>query len=692
MRSASPTLRFTIRLFLMAAVAVVATMTAPADTHFGGVWPVGIAALVAMSERQWALLPRLLVIAAVAWVSFLLGGLPTIVALAYAGAVLVEAAVVRLLLHEWLGDRLRLVRDRDVLFYFVSTAAAALAGAILMALASHRTGLDSWWHVLLPAFVFHWLSHLLFIGVAVTGNTPRGAGDRVERVVRWVSALALVSVAFYASRLPMALLLVFPVLTWGALRASFRETAWQLIVVASAAIGLAFHGHSAVVSVQEPLAAGLLTELDVLPVAVFLLVVTLTCLPLAVAVGRARLSAVDASRTATRLDTVISAAPDVAILELDAAGRVVLMNPGAEAILGPGADVLGRPIGDLGTPDPIITGSIVDRTPSAADEMMIVPQEWRPHRDDGEDVLVALSVVSLREPGGTLTGYVVTARDVTERVQAQHALHTALEAERLAVDQLREVNETKTTFVSNVSHELRTPLTNIIGWLELLREDEASEGGSSMGPALSKIDRNSQRLLDLIDSLLLLSELKTDRDAGHHTGAGGEIKPVATDLTEVVRSVVRAYQPGGTRSEHPHRVMAHLPIEPRLVNGRGDQLGRLVTELCDNAVKYTPDAGVIVVMLRPDSASGLLLSVTDSGVGLTAKESSQVFEQFARGSYAEERAIQGAGVGLSLARDIARAHGGDLWVVSAPGRGSTFNVRLPALSSAPVALPAVALA
>lgn len=672
--------RFVVALALMCCAALVITAGSPSDSLLPVLWPVGLASVLLTVEHRTSQPVRWAAIGAVAIVSLAVGGLSPAVAVVLAAAVVAEAALTRLLLVRWLGPRLHLAEDRDVATYLLGTAAGAAVGALVLGLVAVLTGADDWAYAALATFLLHWLSHLLLLGVvatAVPSSCPRGTS---ERWVGWAAIVGLVAGSHLASDQVAPLLvvlpvLVFPVLAWGALRAPLRETSCQLVAVGAALVASTSAGHGVFSRLPGPSGPG-----GLVPVALVVLAATLTCLPLAVVVGRVRTSAAEARITAARLENITATAPGVALMELDATGRIALVNPAAECLLGPESEVIGRRLDELGSPAPVVTHTVRNHRRASARDLAATPQDWRPHRAPGDEVLLALSLVAVESEDGDVVGHVASAQDVTARLDAQRALRAALEAERRAVAQLEEATATKDAFVSTVSHELRTPLTSIIGWLEILTDDDSVTRPANERSALWKIQSNSQRLLHLIDSLLLLSRLETTAGGADDPDAPTDGPEATTvDLTEVVRSATAAFLPGGSRAQHWHQVVLHLAPEPLLVRGHADQLGRLVTELCENAVTYTPGAGVVTVTLRSDPAAGLVISVADTGVGLSPSEAARVFGRFVRGSYAEEHAIQGAGMGLSLSRDIARKHGGGLTVTSAPGKGCTFSACLPPL-------------
>jgi signal transduction histidine kinase len=230
-------------------------------------------------------------------------------------------------------------------------------------------------------------------------------------------------------------------------------------------------------------------------------------------------------------------------------------------------------------------------------------------------------------------------------------------------ERLREVDRMKDEFVSLVSHELRTPLTSIRGYLELLVEE-----GGELTPEqlrfLKVVDRNSQRLLDLVGDLLFLAQV----DAGKFA-----IEPDDVDLARVVHEAVEACRPIAESKQI--ELVENVEDVPTVVGDRA-RLSQVLDNLVSNALKFTPAGGRVSVSLaRVDDA--LRVEVGDTGIGIAADEQSHLFERFFRSSTATENAIPGTGLGLTITKTIVDRHGGTIAVDSAENEGTTVRVELP---------------
>jgi heavy metal sensor kinase len=219
----------------------------------------------------------------------------------------------------------------------------------------------------------------------------------------------------------------------------------------------------------------------------------------------------------------------------------------------------------------------------------------------------------------------------------------------------------------NIAHDLKSPITRIRGLAEITLTTETSLDGyrGMAGNTVEECDR----LLDMINTMLFISK----------TEAGvGDFERQEMDLSRVVRDACNLFQPLAEES--------NVGLEqdvPDTCPYYGDirMVQRMISNLLDNAIKYTPAGGNVEVSLHSEGSQSATLSITDSGMGIPPDDLPHLFERFYRGD--PSRTQTGAGLGLSLALAIARAHGGDIQVSSRPGQGSTFRVNLPTSPSPP---------
>src|SRR3954452_7157353 len=265
------------------------------------------------------------------------------------------------------------------------------------------------------------------------------------------------------------------------------------------------------------------------------------------------------------------------------------------------------------------------------------------------------------------------ALDITARKQAEADREALLSRAQLQNERLRELDRMKDEFVALVSHELRTPLTSIRGYLELLLEDSETV---AFEPAhlewLGVIDRNSERLLALVEDLLLKAQV----NAGKVSLSVGEI-----DLARIVeQSALTAAPVAAARGIALAASTASLPP----VAADPVRIGQVIDNLISNALKFTPAGGRVELRARAH-ADRAVVEIADTGHGISASEQRRLFERFYRTSRAQNDAVPGVGLGLSIAKAIVEAHGGSIACTSVEGEGSTFSIELPLASVATAA-------
>ncbi|TAN25296.1 MAG: GAF domain-containing protein [Actinomycetota bacterium] len=244
------------------------------------------------------------------------------------------------------------------------------------------------------------------------------------------------------------------------------------------------------------------------------------------------------------------------------------------------------------------------------------------------------------------------------------------EQERTSLEAMKKLDESKDFFLASVSHELRTPLTSIIGYLELL-QDELDEGKISRtySRMLDAIDRNSKRLLDLIDNILTTSRIESGNL--QLTKSRIHITPLLMRTAEAVMPQIKS-----KNIDFKINVLSRVPdldLDTALIE-------RVLLNLLSNAIKFTPPEGTISLAAEKDGDS-LAIIVTDSGVGIPEEELQNLFTKFYRTTVARENAVQGTGLGLIIIKAVVEQHGGTISVTSKIGEGTTFKILLPLIDS-----------
>lgn len=257
---------------------------------------------------------------------------------------------------------------------------------------------------------------------------------------------------------------------------------------------------------------------------------------------------------------------------------------------------------------------------------------------------------------------------VWEHRQADQALAELREREsaglRQRVDQSVQLEQLKTNFLKLASHELRGPLGVVRGYVSMMEDGTLGPVGEQVRPVLpllrAKLDEMNQHINEMLETARL-------------EDSAVELRLSPLDLREVVHEAVRSLEPlAGER----HRLVTDVPGAPVQVVGDRPRMSMVVTNLVHNAVKYSPAGGEVRVTCGA-AGDRAYVAVSDQGVGVAAEDAARLFTRFGRIVTPETAGIEGTGLGLYLARDVARRHGGDVTVESAPGRGSTFTLTVP---------------
>jgi signal transduction histidine kinase len=226
------------------------------------------------------------------------------------------------------------------------------------------------------------------------------------------------------------------------------------------------------------------------------------------------------------------------------------------------------------------------------------------------------------------------------------------------------VAELRSQFVASISHELKTPLTAIRMFAETLQMKRAKDAATEE-EYLETIVNECERLSRLVDGVLLFSKAEQGKKIYHFRPT----QPAAT-----VQAAVRALH--YPLSQQGFELRIEIDDELPIINADRDALEQAALNLLTNAMKYSGDSRLIELSLGRENGD-VVFRVTDHGIGIAAEEQGRIFEKFYRAPTRENQSIPGAGLGLALVAQIARAHGGKAEVTSTPGQGSTFAVRLP---------------
>jgi PAS domain S-box-containing protein len=352
-------------------------------------------------------------------------------------------------------------------------------------------------------------------------------------------------------------------------------------------------------------------------------------------------------------------------------GDITEVNPAlARMTACPSAQLRGRPLVDLVAAEdrPLLAEhvrALAERRPGAAS------QEIRLRHANGGLIWAHHSASLLDGPEPAERHVVHQLLDITGRREAERALQRQAEQLSRSNAELQELDRLKNQFVATVSHELRTPLSSICGYTELLVDGEVGALNPAEKRIVDIIDRNGRRLLALIEDLLTFSRA----DAGTLTLNLAEV-----NFADLVAHVRNEIEPMAGKAG----VTVRMDVQPGQPTISADpiQLERALANLLTNAIKFSPDGGVVVITAAHDP-SDVTVTISDNGIGIPAHEQAELFQRFYRSSAAQSREIPGTGLGLAITKAIVEAHGGSIALDSSPGRGTTVTLRLPHESPPP---------
>jgi len=283
--------------------------------------------------------------------------------------------------------------------------------------------------------------------------------------------------------------------------------------------------------------------------------------------------------------------------------------------------------------------------------------------DGAERYIHARGKVVADESGAPIQ-MIGTAQDITAQKRVEAHRERLLARERAQNARLQELDGMKDTFLASVSHEFRTPLTSLIGLIELLRDESAGKLTDEQHRYLEIGWRNTERLHRLVNDLLFLAQA----DAGPLL-----LEPTRVDLRALTAECIESARP---RAEQAGVEVVLVGQELPALEGDPWRLAQLLENLVSNAIKFSTEGGRVEVRTLARNGQAVL-EVADSGIGVPLGQQQHLFESFFRGSNAEERAIRGTGLGLTISKMIADAHGGSLTFESTEGEGTVFRVELP---------------
>lgn len=291
-------------------------------------------------------------------------------------------------------------------------------------------------------------------------------------------------------------------------------------------------------------------------------------------------------------------------------------------------------------------------------------REWSLVRKDKTRFPALLSITTLRNDLGGISGFVLVGRDITAQKAADRKTHEL-------VCQLESANEAKAAFIANTSHEIRTPMNGVIGMAELLAHTDLSPDQRDY---VEGIRRCGDSLLAIINDILDLSKIEAGKMS---------LESIPYDLHRLAELTVEMLALGA--EQKGLSVDLHIAEDvPVFIKGDSVRLRQVLTNLIGNAVKFTDSGSVTIrAALVPDDGSRLRFEVEDTGIGIPPEAQAALFKPFIQADSATTRRFGGTGLGLSISMQLIHLMSGEIGLTSAPGKGSTFWFEIPLLRASP---------
>lgn len=389
----------------------------------------------------------------------------------------------------------------------------------------------------------------------------------------------------------------------------------------------------------------------------------------------ARVRAVAESERRFRL--LVTSVRDYAIFMLDPEGRIVSWNEGARRLKGYSwEDIAGRHFSIFYTEEAKARRHPETELTVAVEKGSYQEEGWRIRKDGGR-FWAHVTITAVRDQEGDLLGFAKVTRDLTERRNAELERENLLQRERHARQEAERANHAKSDFLATMSHELRTPINAIIGYTELLDDGLVGPLTADQREYLNRVQASSRRLLSLVGDVL---------DVARIEAGGMDVHPRPVRVDEVIAAATALVQ---GRAESGGLSLQSTCSAEVMVEADPDRLQQVLTNLLDNAIKFTEEGGRIAISCEPLEEVPALgdlkgkgpwveIKIEDTGIGIPSKSLDRIWEPFEQADSGHTRSRDGAGLGLTIVRSLTRLMRGDVSVVSEPGEGSCFVLHLPA--------------
>jgi PAS domain S-box-containing protein len=635
------------------------------------IWPaagIAVAALLLLGNRLWPAV----------WIGSMAANIGVETSAAASAIIAtgstLQAAAIAHLLHRFVGIPYRFVTVREVVKFFglcaLGATIAPTVALLALALGPRLRGSDLFWN-----WWTWWQGDacglILAVPLILSCCRPGTVQWLPRRIAEFVLFLILLVVATHVAfggrvvseSAYAPIFIVVPFIVWVAFRFGQREVTAVAALVCALAVGYTLSkGVGPFAQSQNE---------TLLLLLVFIATLAFTGLAISAVLGQlgaaigelessVRNRTLELAESEQRFRLMVESVVDYAILMLDAQGRVTSWNAGAQRILGYAADEI---VGQRFTR--FYRGEdIARRMPELELEVAgsagHFQEEGRRLRKDGSTFSASVVVTAVRDEAGKLLGFAKVLRDLTERDR--------VEAELIRAKVIAEkASEAKSQFLANMSHELRTPLNSMLILARLLADNTAGNLNPKQVQFAQTIHSSGIDLLALINDLLDLAKIEA--------GAVTALNMGPLRLDELRDELERSFRQLA-HQKHLRFGIELLPGLPASMRTDAARLKQVLKNLLANAFKFTRE-GAVSLRIEPAGPDAVAFSVIDTGIGIPVDKQSLVFEAFQQADGTTSRQFGGTGLGLSISRELTRLLGGELRLVSEPGRGSTFTLTLP---------------
>ena len=325
-------------------------------------------------------------------------------------------------------------------------------------------------------------------------------------------------------------------------------------------------------------------------------------------------------------------------------------------------ELMGLPVSVLWTPE---TRADMELHAKTTHEHGHLVAETIHRRKDGSTLPVEVIATTIKDARGHISWFVANVQDITERKRLQHSRDRAIELEA-ENRRMEEANRLKSEFLANMSHELRTPLNSIIGFAELLVDEQVGEMEPQQKEFLGDILSGGRHLLRLINDVLDLAKVEAGKM---------EFRAEPVDLPELVGAVVQSLSVIAAAKDLDVRIQVSPELTAVVIDP--DRLRQILFNYLSNALKFTPERGRIEIRLGPEGRTDFRIEVQDTGIGVPVESVPELFKAFNQLDAGDAKRHGGTGLGLALTKRLAEAQGGVVGTQPAPDGGSIFFAVLP---------------